>query len=30
MTAPGTIARVLAISTSQGSPSSESVCGMNP
>ena len=28
--APGTIARVLATSTSQGSPSPDSVCGMKP
>jgi hypothetical protein len=28
MTAPGRIGRVLAIMTSQGSPSSERVCGM--
>ncbi len=30
ITAPGTIARVLATSTSQGSPSPDSVCGMKP
>ena len=30
ITAPGTIPRWLAMSTSHGSPSSESVCGMNP
>ena len=28
--APGTIARVLAISTSHGSPSPDRVCGMKP
>ena len=30
ITAPGTMARVLATSTSQGSPSPDNVCGMKP
>ena len=30
ITAPGTMARVLATRTSQGSPSCDSVCGMKP
>jgi hypothetical protein len=30
MTAPGTMGRVLATSTSMGSPSSDSVCGTKP
>ena len=30
ITEPGSSGRVLATSTSQGSPSSDSVCGMKP